>query len=53
MFTDFDEMIECPACLREQAWEECLMGPLGNRIHFRCQCCGCVFSQEAEEEVEA
>lgn len=39
-FQDVDEMVECPACNSEQAWEEALLGGLGHLVHFRCQCCG-------------
>ena len=37
---DFDEMVECPVCSSEFAWEEALLGALGSLTHFRCPCCG-------------
>lgn len=50
MFADIDEMITCPWCNTEQAWEEALMGLLGNRTHFRCRGCGGDWSDADEEE---
>ena len=47
---DVDEMVTCEQCGTEQAWEEALIGPLGNRVHFRCRQCGWDWSEEVEDD---
>ncbi len=46
---DLDEMVECPVCHAQGGWEEMLMGPLGDRLHFRCFACHAQWSEEADE----
>ena len=47
---DIDAMVECPACECEQAWEEALLGALGDLAHFRCINCGMGFHHHAGEQ---
>lgn len=50
---DLDDMVACPLCATEQAWEEALLGVLGSKYHFRCIACGgqwCATPEEAQEE---
>lgn len=37
---DLEAYTDCPQCGCSQAPEECFLGVLGNRVHFRCACCG-------------
>jgi len=50
MFDDIDEILECPACPGQYAWEEAFLGALGNRLHFRCPCCGMQWSTVEEDD---
>ena len=51
MFADFDidEIVTCPTCHTEQAWEEALLGVLGDFPSFRCRGCGWVWTDTGEE----
>lgn len=47
---DLDAELTCPACSVTLAWEEFLMGALGNRAHYRCPHCNAQWSAPAGEE---
>lgn len=46
---DLDQMITCPTCDAEQAWEEALLGGLCRLVHFRCRCCGAQWSESIRD----
>lgn len=48
MDRDGDHYITCPACDQQWASHDCLLGSLGNRVHYRCRGCGIDFSVLAE-----
>lgn len=38
------ECVTCPACLTFQPADECTLGALRNREHYRCRACGMQWS---------
>lgn len=50
---DFDEMITCPCCCAEVAYEEALLGVIGTMIHYRCRNCGSKWNEQIPNDDKA
>lgn len=42
----------CPACNSEIDAGECFLGNMGPLHHYRCRCCGMMFSRRPKTQME-